>query len=192
MYTSYLWQQWHSNETWLTKYYWNIPLTILALSAPAVSFTDKRTLSYVAPIGRIDDITGECEGNFWKEEEMTLNTKSSRHFQVWWRVLFFKTWHSKDTPVSSSHWNDEKTKATCSIIGLQKSDKFTLVKVDILSRFLMHQWLEVFTTDLNIFEHVHVSVNIPTFHSALARFCGRSLFWFNFPHHLVQLTPRTG
>jgi len=46
----------------------------------------------------------------------------------------------------------------------------------------MHQWLDVFTTDLNIFEYVHASVSIPTFDSALVRFCGRSLFWFNFPH----------
>jgi len=56
----------------------------------------------------------------------------------------------------------------------------------------MHQWLEVFTTDFNIFEYVHASVNIPTFHSALVRFCDRSLFWFNFPQYLVQLTPRMG
>jgi len=56
----------------------------------------------------------------------------------------------------------------------------------------MHQWLEVFTTDLNIVEYVHASVNIPTFHFALVPFCGRSLFWFNFPHYLVHLTPRMG
>jgi len=39
---------------------------------------------------------------------MTLNRKSSRHFQDWWRVLFFKMWHSKYTSISRSHWNDEK------------------------------------------------------------------------------------
>jgi len=50
----------------------------------------------------------------------------------------------------------------------------------------------VFTKDLNIFEYVHVSVNVPTFHSASVRFCGWSLFWFNFPHYLVQLTTRMG
>jgi len=44
---------------------------------------------------------------------MDLNKKSSRHFQVWRRVLFFTTSHCKDTPVSRSHWNDEKTKETC-------------------------------------------------------------------------------
>jgi len=40
------------------------PLTLLALSAPAVNFTGKRTLSYVTPIRSIDDMIGECEGNF--------------------------------------------------------------------------------------------------------------------------------
>ena len=66
------------------------------------------------------------------------------------------------------------------------------MKVGLLRHFLMHQLLEVFTMDLNIFEYVHTSVNIPTFRSALTRFCGRSLFWLNFPHYLFQLTPRMG
>ena len=68
------------------------------------------------------------------------------------------------------------------------------MKVGLLRHFLIHQWLEVFTTDLNIFEYVHASVNIPTFHSALARFCGRSLLfssfpttWFNLPHAWGEL-----
>jgi len=100
--------------------------------------------------------------------------------------------HCKDTPVSRSHWSDEKTKETCIFIGLQKSDKFTQVKIGLLRHFLMHQWLDMFPTDLNIFKYVHASVNIPTFHFASVRFCGRYLFWFNFPHYLVPLTPRLG
>jgi len=52
----------------------------------------------------------------------------------------------------------------------------------------MQQWLDVFTTDLNIFEYVHASVNIPTFHSASVRFCGRYIFWFDVSHYPVQLT----
>ena len=64
----------------------------------------------------------------------------------------FQTSHCTHTPVSRSHWNDEKTKETCIFIGLQTSDKFTQVKVGLLRHFLMHQWLDVFTTDLNIFE----------------------------------------
>jgi len=100
------------------------------------------------------------------------------------RVLFFKTWHCKDTPISRSHCNDEKTKVTCIFIRLQKSVKLSQVKVGLLHHFLMHQWLDVFTTDLNIFEYVHASVNILTCHSASVRFCGRSLFWFNFPLYL--------
>jgi len=75
---------------------------------------------------------------------------------------------------------------------IKKSDKFAQAKVGLLRHFLMHQWLDVFTTDLNIFEYVHASANIPRFHSASIRFCGRYLFWFNFPHYLVQLTPRMG
>jgi len=100
--------------------------------------------------------------------------------------------HCKDNPVSRSHWSDEKTKETCIFIGLQKSDKFTQVKIGLLRHFLMHQWLDTFPTDLNIFKYVHASVNIPTFHFASVRFCGRYLFWFNFPHYLVPLTPRLG
>jgi len=73
-----------------------------------------------------------------------------------------------------------------------KTDKFTQVKVGLLRHFLMQQWLDVFTTDLNIFEYVYASVNIPTFHYAPVRFCDRFLFWFNFPHYLVHLTPRIG
>jgi len=60
-----------------------------------------------------------------------------------------------------SHWNDEKTTETCIFNRLQESVKLTQMK---------------FTTDLNIFEQVNANVNIPTFHSASGRFCGRSLF----------------
>jgi len=42
------------------------PLTLLALSAPAVSFTGKKTLSYITPTWSIDDIIGECQGKFLK------------------------------------------------------------------------------------------------------------------------------
>jgi len=79
-------------------------------------------------------------------------------------VLFFKRGivKTKHTSVSRSHWNDVKTKETCIFIALQKSDKFTQVKVALLHHFLMHQWLDVFTTDLYIFELVHASVNIST------------------------------
>jgi len=66
------------------------------------------------------------------------------------------------------------------------------VKLGLLRHFLMHQWLDVFTTGLTIFEYVHASANVPTFHSALVRFCGRSSFWFNSPRYLVQLTTRMG
>jgi len=65
---------------------------------------------------------------------------------------------------------------------IQKSNKSAQVKVGLLRHFLMRQWLDVLTTNLNIFEYVHASVNIPTFHSASVRFCGRYLFWFNLPH----------
>jgi len=86
----------------------------------------------------------------------------------------------------------ERRKDKYIFIGLQKSDKFPQVKVCLLRHFLMHQWLDVFTTDLNIFEYVNTSVNIPTLHSASVCFCGRYIVWFNFPHYLVQLTPRMG
>jgi len=56
---------------------------------------------------------------FEKGKKWPNNRKTSRHFQVRWRVLFFKTWHCKDTHVSRSHWNDEKTKQTCVFIGLK-------------------------------------------------------------------------
>jgi len=54
--------------------------------------------------------TGESERKFLKRKKWPCNRKTSRHLQVWWRVLFFKTWHCKNTPVSRSHCNDEKTK----------------------------------------------------------------------------------
>jgi len=38
----------------------------------------------------------------------------------------------------------------CIFNGFQKSDKFTQVKA--LLHFFMHQWLDVFTTDLYILE----------------------------------------
>jgi len=57
-------QQWDLTNQILLN---SSPPTLLALSAPAVSFTGKRTLSYVTPIGSIDDIIGESERNFSKE-----------------------------------------------------------------------------------------------------------------------------
>jgi len=81
---------------------------------------------------------------FEKRKKWPYNRKTSHHFQVWWRVLFFKTWHCKDTPVTKSHWNDEKTKETCIFIGIKKSDKFAQVEVGLFRHFLMHQWLDVF------------------------------------------------
>jgi len=51
----------------------------------------------------------------------------------------------------------------------------------------MHQWLDVFTTDLNMFEwaYVHASVNVPTFYSAFG-----SLLWQICI--LVRLSPPPG
>ena len=100
-------------------------------------------------------------------------------------LVFFKMGHCKDTPVSRSPWNDEKTKETSIFIGLQKSDQFTQVKVGLLRHFFMHQWLDVFTTDLNIFEYVHASVNIPTFH-----FASVLILWHIFI--LVPVSPLPG
>jgi len=92
---------------------------------------------------------------FENRKKWLYNRKTSRYFQVWWRVLFFKTWHCKDTPVSRSHWNDEKTKGTCIFNRIKKSDKFTQVEVAQLRRFLMHQWLDVLNkfTQVQIFRH---------------------------------------
>ena len=72
---------------------------------------------------------------FERRKKWPYNRKASHHFQLWWRVAFFKTGNCKDTPVSRSPWNDEKTKETYIFFGLKKSDKFTRVKVVLLRHF---------------------------------------------------------
>ena len=119
--------------------------------------------------------------------QWSYNRKTSSHFQVCWRVLFSETWHRKILPFLKVTGT---TKQICILNGFQKSVKFTQVKA--LCRFFMHQWLDVFTSDLHIFEYVHLSVNFPPLRSASVRLCGVSSFRFNFPHYLVPHTPSVG
>jgi len=103
--------------------------------------------------------------------------------KMWTSLLVFgPPWLLNPGDGSASFQKSLERRKTCIFIRLQKSDKYTQVKVSLLRHFLKHQWLDVFTTDLNIFEYVHASENIPTFHSASVRFCGRFLFCFNLPH----------
>jgi len=80
------------NETWLPNITEIPPLTLLASSTPAMSFTGE-FFSYVTPIGGIFDIIGEWEGKFLKKEKNDLTTgRPAVTFKVG-DECSFKTWH---------------------------------------------------------------------------------------------------